>query len=276
MKKIDSINPIILETFKKGSKTYFNTSIFFPAEIRKDVFKLYAFLRKADNFVDRIPQDKEGFYNFWEKYEKARTKNIKTGNIIIDSFLELSKDKRFNDEWVDAFFSSMEMDLNKKLYNSQKEVLEYVYGSAEVIGLFMVSIMKLPKECYHSAKMLGRSMQYINFIRDIKEDRMFGRRYLPLNGTKLKELTFDEANNNKEEFKKFIRRHISLYQKWQKEAEKGFSFLKKRFLIPIKTASNMYLWTSKKILKQPLIVFKEKVKPSKVRILLNIFKNFLV
>ncbi|MFP4301728.1 MAG: squalene/phytoene synthase family protein, partial [Spirochaetaceae bacterium] len=59
------------ETFKSGSKTYFNSSVFFPRDVREDVFVLYGFVRVADNYVDQVPQDAEGFYEFRRAYEKA-------------------------------------------------------------------------------------------------------------------------------------------------------------------------------------------------------------
>ena len=58
------INKSLFQIFKQGSKTYFYSSIFFPSIIRKDVFKLYAFVRKTDNYVDATPQDIDGFNNF--------------------------------------------------------------------------------------------------------------------------------------------------------------------------------------------------------------------
>ena len=52
----------LFNIFKKGSRTYFYSSLFFPNGVRGDVFRLYAFVRRADDFVDSIPQQKEKFY----------------------------------------------------------------------------------------------------------------------------------------------------------------------------------------------------------------------
>ena len=178
---------IIYNTFKKGSNTYFNSSIFFPKEIREDVFILYAFVRKADNFVDAIPQQSKEFYAFKELYKKA-LKGQKTDDVIIDSFVDLMKRKSFNQVWTESFFNSMELDLKKSKYRSMDELLEYIYGSAEVIGIMMAHIMGLNPKSHFYARMLGRAMQFINFIRDIKEDNELGRIYLPLADTSLKSL----------------------------------------------------------------------------------------
>ena len=267
--KIDSVH---YETFKKGSKTYFNSSIFFPNEVRKDVFILYGFVRVADNFVDAVPPDSEHFYAFRDKYRKAIQGEV-TGDVIIDDFVDLMERKHFRQEWVDAFLRSMEMDLEKSEYNTLDETLAYIYGSAEVIGLFMASILGLPEDSFHAARMLGRSMQFINFIRDIKEDLELGRRYIPLTGSSLSSLRKEETEANPEEFIHFHRMQIDMYKQWHAEAEKGYRYIPRRYLIPIKTAEDMYLWTADKIAEDPFIVYEKKVKPSKLRIIFQIIRN---
>ncbi len=262
-------------TFKNGSKTYFNSSIFFPKRIRDRVFILYAFVRTADNYVDCIPQDAEEFYRFRESY-RAAVNGCPAGNPVIDEFVLLSRDAGFEQEWTEAFLASMEMDLKKQRYNSLPEVLEYIYGSAEVIGLFMAALMDLDPASRHSARMLGRSMQYINFIRDIAEDLEYGRQYLPAGGYDLPSLSQEDAAAHREQFTACIRGHIRTYHEWRKEAEQGFTYIPLRYLIPIKTASDMYKWTAEEIYKDPFIVYKKKVKPKKTRIYLTIAANTLL
>jgi|YNPMSStandDraft_1061717.scaffolds.fasta_scaffold00015_81 phytoene synthase len=259
--------------FKKGSKTYFNSSIFFPPSIRERVFRLYAFVRVADNFVDSIPQQKEGFYQFKERYLKARN-GTPSGDEIIDSFVELSREMNFQDEWTDAFLRSMEADLFRSTYHTLEETLEYIYGSAEVIGYFMARIMELPEEAFPFAALLGKAMQYINFIRDIAEDVELGRTYLPLAESPFASLQKKDTQTNPEAFEAYIRKQIQRYYQWQNEAEKGFIFIPKRFLVPIKTASDMYKWTAKRIETHPWIVYEKKVKPPRWRIFFQIAVNF--
>ncbi|MBD3188896.1 phytoene/squalene synthase family protein, partial [Candidatus Bathyarchaeota archaeon] len=111
------ISELHKETFKKGSKTYFNSSIFFPEQIRNDVFVLYGFVRIADDFVDAIPPKKEDFHMFVEKYHDA-IDGEPCGDQIIDSFIQLIDKRDFDPEWVTAFLESMEMDLYKKNYDT--------------------------------------------------------------------------------------------------------------------------------------------------------------
>ncbi len=176
------------ETFRRGSRTYFNSSRFFPEDVRTDVYTLYGFVRTADNFVDTVPQQRAEFENFVGRYEKSIRSGDASGDAIIDSFVELARRKQFERSWIDAFLHSMELDLEKSRHVTLEESLEYIYGSAEVIGLFMVRILGLDERAGHAARMLGRAMQYINFIRDIDEDNRFGRIYLPISESDLESL----------------------------------------------------------------------------------------
>ncbi len=265
---------IHFRTFERGSKTYFNSSRFFPRSMRDDVFLLYGFVRTADDFVDAVPQDGTGFRRFRDAYREALG-GKPAGDEIIDGFVELSRRRGFDPAWAEAFLSSMEMDLSKSAYATLDETLSYVYGSAEVIGLFMSAIMGLPEEARFPARMLGRAMQYINFIRDIDEDNGLGRRYLPLEGSGLASLDRDYLAARPDEFKAFHRSQIALYEGWQEEAEKGYRFIPRRMRVPIKTAADMYLWTASVIAKNPFVVFERKVKPAKGRIIARALWNAL-
>ncbi len=264
--------------FKKGSKTYFYSSAFFPKETRKDVVTLYAFVRTVDNLVDSVPQKKKEFQEFEKEYKNARNGN-KVSNKIINNFLELENRKKFNKNWANSFMKSMKNDLRQKRYKTLKDVEKYMHGSAEVIGLFMCKILNIDKKFYKSAKLLGKSMQYINFIRDIDEDIVLKRCYFPENELKKHGLAcFDKKSmtENKKGFEKFIKEQIKHYLKWQNEAEKDLEKIEKRYKIPIKTASEMYKWTAKQIEKDPQIVFRKKVKPTKGKIILTGIKNIII
>ncbi|MFP4549168.1 MAG: phytoene/squalene synthase family protein [Spirochaetales bacterium] len=267
--------PLHREVFKAGSKTYFNSSIFFPADVRDDVFVLYGFVRVADNFVDSIPQQPEQFHAFVDTYRNAAA-GQKTGDTIIDTFVELAREKDFDPAWTDAFLHSMELDLTKSRHETLDEMLEYVYGSAEVIGLYMSRIMGLDREADEAATMLGRAMQVINFIRDIAEDNTLGRVYLPISESSLPDLGEATARTNAAEFKRFVRAQLERYKAWQAQAERGYSFIPRRYLIPIKTAADMYNWTAEQIAEDPFVVFRQKVKPARSRIVARAARNAII
>lgn len=273
------------QKFKNGSTTYFMSSLFFPPKIRDDITRLYAFVRKADDFVDAIPQQTDAFTTFRENYTQAVQNKRKglahwqSGDLIVDDFVLLAETYAFDPLWAEAFLDAMQADLSKTTYYTIEETLSYMYGSAEVVGLFLCQLLHLPKEAHHSAKMLGRAMQYINFIRDINEDISLGRQYIPVSDVDacgLPMLTETTARHAIKQFENLIHKQVERYQQWQKEAIKGYAFIPKQYRIAVKTAADMYWWTSKTIAKNPLIVFEKKVKPSKSRIIFQALLNMII
>lgn len=269
-----SVHPVQLATFKGGSTTYFNSSLFFPETVRDNVVRLYAFVRIADNYVDQVPQDIAGFISLRRKFEEA-VGGHPSGDIIVDDFVKLSDEKSFDASWTTAFLHSMELDLTKTRYETIDETLDYIYGSAEVIGLFMAKILGLNDKAAHAARMQGRSMQMINFIRDIAEDNGLGRTYLPMSETSLPDLTENNARQSPDEFRRFLRAQIDRYLGWQSEASSGYRYIPQRSLIPVKTASDMYNWTARRIRRDPFVVFERKVKPRTSRIVFQVLYNWL-
>ncbi len=263
------VNENIASIFRRGSRTYFNSSIFFPEETKQDVFSLYGFVRKADDFIDAIPQQTDRYYAFKDLYYSS-SPDEESGDLVIDSFVNLREKRKFRPAWIDSFFDAMEMDVGDIRYRHIQQVLEYIYGSAEVVGLMMASIMQLPRPAFRYARLLGRAMQYINFIRDTKEDLALGRSYYPeseLAEFGLEALSEQEARAKPQKFRDFMSFQISRYFAWQEEAERGFVYLPAALLVPVKTASEMYKWTAKKIEQDPYVIFRKKVKPSTARIL---------
>ena len=261
--------------FKRGSKTYYNSARFFPAAVWHDVSILYAFVRTADDFVDRQPAERDAFFRFKSDYRRAWESGVASDNPVIDSFVELQRRKHFDPVWVRSFMNSMEMDLTKSKYESLSETLAYIHGSAEVIGWCMARIMELPEAAMAPAARLGRAMQYINFIRDIAEDLELGRQYLPTADTGLPDLTRETARRQPTEFKAYVRREIERYRQWQQEAVEGYRLIPRRCRIPIKTAADMYQWTAGVIERQPFVVYEKKIKPGKLRIILTGITNIL-
>lgn len=268
-----------IEIFKKGSKTFFYSSFFFPKNIKEDVSTLYAFVRVADDFVDSVPALREKFLNFKNLYYEAL--KGKLSNIsVIDEFVTLQKKYMFKQDWVDAFLLAMESDLNIQKMQIMKDTEDYMYGSASVVGFMMCRILGIKEEAYPYALKLGEAFQYINFIRDIAEDNTLHRQYLPDENLKkynLENLSFDYIKQNQENFNKFIRAELDYFYKLIDQAKVGFKFIPKRYRIPIEIATNLYLFTARIIYQNPSIIYKVKVKPKKTKIFYEalkvIFKN---
>ena len=272
--------------FKHGSTTYYWSSRFFPKGVRDDVFKLYSFVRIVDDFVDQLPSDVEKFEYIehrWKTVKKELAEGIVRPPIddsvserVLANIAYIVHRHRCDPEWVDAFLKSMRWDVQKHEYRTLKDTADYMYGSAEVIGLFMARILNLPEEALKAARLQGRAMQYINFLRDINEDNSLGRCYFPTGEVKkfgLKNLSEEEARNKPAMFADFMHAQLLRYAQWQTEANAGFHYIPRRLRVPLHTAVDMYNWTAQQLKNDPLIVFDQKVKPRKRQVIRRAVKR---
>ncbi len=157
----------------------------FSTEYRDPIYAIYGFVRIADEIVDTFLEHdrKELLEKFREDTEEAITKKIST-NPILHSFQRVVHEYVIDKEYIDAFLKSMEMDLHNSFYE-RKNYDQYIYGSAEVVGLMCLRVfVKNDDEKFNElklyAKSLGSAFQKVNFLRDIKSDLdERGRIYLP-------------------------------------------------------------------------------------------------
>ena len=163
--------------------------------IRDGIYSIYGFVRFADEIVDSFHDyDKENLINDFEKeYYKAIKMEISL-NPILNSFQHTVKHYNITDDLVQDFLKSMKLDLVKSTYNTQTEYEDYIYGSADVVGLMCLKVfVKGNNQKYEQLKSeamrLGSAFQKVNFLRDLKDDNLvLNRNYFP--GVDLK--SFDE------------------------------------------------------------------------------------
>ncbi|UOY05991.1 phytoene/squalene synthase family protein [Muricauda sp. SCSIO 64092] len=168
--------------------------------IRNDIYNIYGFVRFADEIVDTFHDyDKETLFNNFEKELYSALENKISLNPILNSFQFTFHSYDIPMHLVEAFMKSMRMDLVKKEYATTAEYKEYIYGSADVVGLMCLCVfVNGDKEKYNSLKdtamALGSAFQKVNFLRDLKADyELLERSYFP--NTNLLEL--DEASKKR-------------------------------------------------------------------------------
>jgi len=262
------------EIFRRGSTTYYFSSIFFPPDVREKVFTLYAYVRTADDYVDAVPQDAAGFYRLKQMTLDA-LEGRKVPDVIISEFIDLSQKEQIKKEWILAFLSAMEQDLTVKIYETYQDLETYMYGSAEVIGLSMARILNLPEKSLKAAQLQGKAMQLVNFIRDIKEDLTFQRIYIPQEDLQKFHITELNEHVDQELFSALIRFETERYLILQKEAESGYAYIPRRYRIPVQTASSMYNWTARQIIQNPMMIFQKKIRPHPLRVMSAVTKYLL-
>ena len=161
--------------------------------IRADIYNIYGFVRFADEIVDTFHDyEKEVLFDrFVESFDNAIADKISL-NPILNSFQQTYHHYKIPYELVAAFLKSMRMDLYKNVYRTDQEYREYIYGSADVVGLMCLKVfVKGDEKKYDalkdSAMALGSAFQKVNFLRDLKADfEGLNRSYFP--NTNLMEL----------------------------------------------------------------------------------------
>jgi 15-cis-phytoene synthase len=144
-------------------------------DLRAPVFNIYGFVRLADEIVDTFHgfEKKELLKQFRQETYEAIGRGISL-NPILNSFQRTVSQYDIDLALIDSFFNSMETDLCKQTYNCD-EYREYIYGSAEVVGLMCLHVFcegdrGSYEELKQPARALGAAFQKVNFLRDIKAD----------------------------------------------------------------------------------------------------------
>lgn len=214
----------------------------FSPKIRPAIYAIYGFVRYADEIVDSFHDyEQEILFNeFEQEYYKAIQRKISL-NPILNAFQEIVH-KYDLQTYVQDFMDRMRMDLDKKDYTSKTEYENYIYGSADVVGLMCLRVFVNNNEarfnelkCY--AMRLGSAFQKVNFLRDLRQDcEELGRSYFP--ELTRGELTDQMKNNIIQEIERDFR-----------EARKGIVLLPIEGKLGVYLAYRYYLYLLKKLKK---------------------------
>ena len=161
--------------------------------IQQDIYNIYGFVRLADEIVDSFQgYEQEILFDDFEMQLYAALDKKISLNPILNSFQSTYHKYNISIQYVEAFMKSMRADLKKNNYTTTQEYEDYIYGSADVVGLMCLQVfVKGDNEKFEllkfSAMKLGSAFQKVNFLRDLKEDYdELGRTYFP--NTNLDEL----------------------------------------------------------------------------------------
>ena len=199
------------------------------------------YTKKHDEIVDSLHDyDKELLFNRFEKDLKNSIEEKISLNPILNSFQHTFHKYNFDIALVNSFMKSMRWDLHKKKYLTKSDYREYIYGSADVVGLMCLKVFvngsdKEYNELSQFAISLGSAFQKVNFLRDLKDDsKILNRVYFPN----------VDMNNFDEESKKEI---ITEIEKDFKNAIKGIVKLPKNSKFAVYIAYRYYNKLLKKL-----------------------------
>ncbi|RPI74405.1 MAG: phytoene/squalene synthase family protein [Ignavibacteriales bacterium] len=244
-------------------------SVFAP-DYKDAIYAIYGYVRLADEIVDSFHgYEKEKLLaEFKEETYKSLERGISL-NPVINSFQKTVNEYNIEKQLIDDFLFSMKMDLSNSYYES-RHFDEYIYGSAEVVGLMCLKVFcgkdeNLFKELLEPAKALGSAFQKVNFLRDIKSDiEERGRIYLP--GVSEKVLI---TNENKRELEKTVNEEF-------KSALKGIMKLPKGVKFGVYSAYLYYWMLFKKIQKHDVeVLLKKRVRISNFTKLVLLLKSLI-
>ena len=196
------------------------------SSIRYDIYNIYGFVRFADEIVDSFHDyHTEELFNEFEKNLANALKHKISLNPILNSFQHTYHKYDIPYHLVESFMKSMRMDLTKTKYTTDKEFKEYIYGSADVVGLMCLMVfVKGDKDEYErlkdSAMSLGSAFQKVNFLRDLKADyEELHRSYFP--NTDLNQLDEDSKRQIIDEIKEDFQKSLKGIQQLPREAKFG-------------------------------------------------------
>jgi 15-cis-phytoene synthase len=169
------------ELHKRHGRTYYLATRLLPAWKRRHVHALYGFTRYADEIVDRTealpPAERAGRLAEWADRFRAGV----TDDPVLAAMRHTIAVFDLDPADFEAFLRSMAMDLTVTGYRTYDDLLDYMEGSAAVIGTMMLPILGSsdPVAAREPARQLGLAFQLTNFIRDVAEDLDRGRLYIP-------------------------------------------------------------------------------------------------
>ena len=222
------------------------------SSIRTHIYNIYGFVRFADEIVDSFHSyNKMELFNRFEESLYLAISNKISLNPILNSFQMTVNLYDIDIDYIKSFMTSMRWDLSKKTYKTEKEYKDYIYGSADVVGLMCLKVFvkgdkrlfeKLKKPAMH----LGSAFQKVNFLRDLKSDtENLNRLYFP----DVNIDSFDEYSKSK---------IINEIKEDFKQGKTGIFQLPNESKFGVYTAYKYYLRLLKKLKKTPSTEIKSK------------------
>ena len=176
-----SPNQYCLEKTKQSGSSFYYSFLFLPLDKRQALIALYAFCREVDDVVDDCNDASiaQATLNWW----KSELDQLYAGDPqhpVTRALLPVIKIFSLQRELFIEIIEGMEMDLGNVRYANFRILQLYCYRVASVVGQLTANILGYT---HHNtlkfAHKLGLAFQLTNIIRDVGEDALRGRIYLP-------------------------------------------------------------------------------------------------
>jgi len=229
---------------QSASKTFYLASLFLSPEKRRAVWAVYAFCRMADDLVDRIAPagDRLGALDRLERDLLACIGGRPSEPIFI-AYADATARYGIPLDPALALLRGARMDVTVRRYQTYDELGEYCYLVASTVGLLVSPILGYAAgEALEYGIVLGRAMQLTNILRDVGEDALMGRVYLPIEDL----VRFDYAERDvfahvlDERFVALMQFQIARVRELYAAAEPGIALLSPDARYTVRLALTLY------------------------------------
>ena len=182
---------------RRHAKSFYFSSFLLPKEKRNAAYAVYTFCRYTDNLTDHSSGETNAeaadkfshLYNFLDDVYSS-------GNSPQYAFADTIRKFRIPKHYFTELIEGVMMDINKKRYATFMELDTYCYKVASVVGLMMSEIFGYSsKSALPYAIYLGKAMQLTNILRDVYEDYLMDRIYLPQDERRFYEYSEEDIKN---------------------------------------------------------------------------------
>ncbi len=232
------------EITRVASKTFFLASLFLAPERRRAVWAVYAVCRTADDLVDTTAPAGQRLARIDELERKLLVAMAgKATEPIFIAYADASARFGIPLEPALALLRGARMDITIRRYATYDELCEYCYLVASTVGLLVSPILGYASPiALEYGVMLGRAMQLTNILRDVGEDALMGRIYLPAEDLArfgyAEEAVFAKVVDDK--FVALMRFEIDRVRALYREAEPGIALLSPESRYTVRLALSLY------------------------------------
>jgi len=242
----------------------------FPERIRNFTYAIYGFVRIPDDIVDEQGLSDTEARAALEQWRDDWQQTLATGtspHAVQRAFLWVMREQELPAAWAEIFLNAMIQDTSQKTYTTYRELEDYMYGSATVVGYMMARLCGANDESLPYARALAEAFQLTNFLRDVDADwRERGRIYLPEEDLARFDLTFDAIRERRcdARWERLMRFEIERTRALYRFARQGIGYLHPDCRFGVALAADIYEAILDKIEDADYNVFSGRVRTSRL------------
>jgi len=236
------------------AKSFYISAAFLPRDKRWATYALYGFCRYVDNLIDtprsRTVHEINQELEYIVKEMEIGYRTGESEHPIIGPFLTVARHYSIPIDLPIELIAGVRMDTHKQRYSDFKELYQFAYRVAGVVGLMMTPVLGYKDlNALIPAEKLGIAMQLTNILRDIQEDKNMDRIYLPLDEIEQYRVNLPDlfAENFTPEIRALMKFQVDRAHSYYDQADMGIKFLSRDAQFPIYSASKIYRGILKKI-----------------------------